>query len=276
MQFRGITAPARWTFLPIWTRAQYARAVRRAAMLFPGPYPTDIPGLGAMLLSPGDFIDSRIACFHVWEPEITAFIKAHLKPDRVAVDIGANIGYFTIVMSRVARQVYAVEPCPPTLEKLDWTVKHNGLSNVQVLPYGISDRAERRAMTYDRHNSGRNAFAEPAADGIELRRFEDLIPAEDLPDVSLIKIDVEGMEGPVMRDIASVVPKMAPDLVIVCEAWSDGTPLDWLPLYLEQGFRPFRIPNSYGFDHYARATIADPAPYVDGHEGIHDIALIRA
>jgi FkbM family methyltransferase len=259
-------------------RSGYAKLFKKAAVLLPRRIEVAIPTVGKLLLNPHDYIDSRLVCFHTWEPEISAFIRANLRDEDVAVDIGANIGYYTLLMSRIVGKngkVYSIEPCPPTLERLRAAVALNSLDNVTVVPCGISDRPERRIMTLDIGNSGRNSFGMEDAGGIELKRLGDVLLAEDLPRVAFIKIDVEGMEEAVLDDIASLAPKLSDRLIVVAEIWSDGSRTRWFRRFEELGFAAYELQNSYDFQHYAAGDIQALHPYAEGRAGIHDIALIR-
>ena len=52
----------------------------------------------------GDYIQARLYSFGVWEPNLSRFIESRIKPDTWAVDIGAHVGYFSLLMSRMAPQ----------------------------------------------------------------------------------------------------------------------------------------------------------------------------
>jgi FkbM family methyltransferase len=193
----ALAAPARWSAIPASIRGRYANGLRRLWKVLP-EVRTNIPGLGMMTLEPHDFVDSRLFNFHTWEPEITAFVSKHVKPGDVVVDIGANIGYYTLLLSKLVGptgKVYAVEPCEGTLKRLGKVVTWNQLDKVTVIPCGISDRAERRELIEYRGNAGRNSFGGESEDGIELRRLSDVIPESDLKRVSFVKLDVEGLRG---------------------------------------------------------------------------------
>src|SRR5688572_22813961 len=85
---------------------------------------SDDPGISSQLLSHG----SR-------EPEQKFIIESMVKPGMVAFDLGANLGYYTIMMARLvgdSGRVYAVEPFPDNFRLLGENIRRNRLDNVQI------------------------------------------------------------------------------------------------------------------------------------------------
>jgi len=273
-----LSAPARWRWLPGPLRAGYALVVKRLWSLVKVPVIADIPGIGRMALEPWDLIDSRLFFFHVWEPGVTALMEGSIAPGAVAIDIGANIGYYTLLMSRLVGpqgHVFAVEPSPEIRARLEAQLALNQVTNVTVIPYGISDRAERRAFHLSAANLGASRFGEPTAQGgLELRRLAEAVPASWLARARFVKIDVEGMEAPVLRDIMTLLPDLPHDVCLCAELRIDD---DLRPILAElqaSGFAALELPNHYSmFDYPTHPTSALPAN--DFADGQVDIALKR-
>ena len=85
-----------------------------------------------------DLIQRFIYYFGVWEPDLTAWINGRLQgqQDRIFVDVGANIGYFTILAAKLLAnkgQVVAIEASPQTYALMLANLKRNGLVNVQAI-----------------------------------------------------------------------------------------------------------------------------------------------
>jgi FkbM family methyltransferase len=84
----------------------------------------DDPGIGRQLLSRAGR-----------EPEQTFIVESTLRPGMVAFDLGANVGYYTVMMAKLvgaSGRVYAVEPFPETFRLLAENVRRNGLGNVSI------------------------------------------------------------------------------------------------------------------------------------------------
>lgn len=272
-----IALPARSGFLPGFLRAGYALVLKRFFSLLRRPMDANVPGLGLMRLEPWDFIDSRIFFFGVWEPTLTRYMQRAIKPGSVVADVGANIGYFTLLMSRAVGpegRVYAVEPSPEIRARLEDALTRNGIRNVIVVPYGISDRTERRSFSLSSANLGASKFGEPSEDGIELRRLSEVIPAADLARLSFIKIDVEGMEAPVMRDLCEILPQLPRALTVCAELRIDEEMQRILAAFSASGFSAEILPNAYSMFAYPTPP-AEPQIAPIPREGQHDLALTR-
>jgi FkbM family methyltransferase len=141
--------------------------------------------VGTMYLEPWDYVPSRLFFFGTWEPSMSRAMQRVGQDGMVALDIGANIGYYTLLLAGIAGpkgRVFAFEPVPSIREKLECNVAANGLSQVQVFPYGVSDQIEKRDFTFVESNSGAS-FLGAVSDtgGIELRRISDLLDDEARP-----------------------------------------------------------------------------------------------
>jgi len=274
---RLLAAPAHWRFVPGFLRAGYALATKRALGLVRRPLVKDIPGLGQMKLEPWDLIDSRILFFDVWEPAVSKFMREAIRPGAVVADIGANIGYYTLLLSRAvgpAGHVYAVEPGPAIRARLEDALARNGITNVTVIPYGISDRSERRSFEQASANLGASKFGEVSEDGIELRRLADVIPAQDLARLSFIKLDVEGMEAPVMRDLAGLLGTLPRELTICAELRIDPEMQELLAQFGKAGMKFLELPNRYTMFDYPDHPL-EPIEIAVPGTGQLDLALVR-
>lgn len=273
----AIAWPARLPILPGVLRAGYALVMKRAFGLLRRRALVDVAGVGLMQLEPWDMIDSRIYFFDVWEPAVSRFMQDRVKPGAVVADIGANIGYYTLLLSRAVGpggHVYAIEPSPQIRLRLEDALRRNAVTNVTVVPYGISDRSERRAFTISAANLGASHFGEPSEDGLELRRLGDVIPADQLARLSFIKIDVEGMEGAVMRDIATLLPQLPQELTLCAELRMNAELRAVVQDFRDAGMGSLHLPNRYSmFDYPAHPIEAEPCD--DPGDGQIDLALVR-
>jgi FkbM family methyltransferase len=135
---------------------------------------------------------------HNPEPETVAFFKKNLKPGDYIADIGANIGYYTLLFSHLVGntgKVVAFEPSPPAFT---WLAKATqGLKNVEIYNKGIYSRRD-TLMLYSQRKG------EPMG-SVMYRRGKyyneiEVIPLQDFPETfTWAKIDVEGAELEVLR-----------------------------------------------------------------------------
>jgi FkbM family methyltransferase len=136
-----------------------------------------------------------------------ALFRRYLRPGDLVVDVGANIGTLAIVAAlRVGSQgrVVAVEAHPRMVQYLWGNVALNGLTNVDVRHCALGAGTGRARMT-DMRSDDHNRVSLASGVDVPLRRLDDL----DLPhgDISLLKIDVEGYEGPVLEGGAAVLAR---------------------------------------------------------------------
>ena len=131
------------------------------------------------------------------EPEVYQWIN--LRRGDIAIDIGAHHGWFTLYFSHLVGKtgrVVAVEPCPLNLQFLQENIRLNLLSNVEVIPFALSDKPGRAELVLGDH-SGVHTIMFPT--GTERKRFQ--VSTTTLDDmlvrfgkVNLVKMDIEGAE----------------------------------------------------------------------------------
>jgi Met-10+ like-protein len=87
-----------------------------------------------------DLIQSRTMMFGIWEPDISAAIEKYLDGG-LFVDVGANIGYYTLFAASRKLDVVAIEAAPATFQKLSNNVSRNRAENVRLVQNAVSDKA---------------------------------------------------------------------------------------------------------------------------------------
>jgi FkbM family methyltransferase len=133
------------------------------------------------------------------------------------IDVGANIGYFSCLMSKLAGpsgKVLAVEPEPHNLKLLEQNIQLNRLMNVLVHPCALG-ASEGSAMLglYKSSNRGRHSLLESNAKShikVPIRTLDDVVrnSGTNVGSWSLVKIDVEGYEGFVIEGAKEVLPRI--------------------------------------------------------------------
>jgi FkbM family methyltransferase len=179
-----------------------------------------------------DTIQQYIYYFGIFEPNLTHWIKSRLAPGDVFVDVGANIGYFSLLASSLIGPgglVVAIEASPTIFRLLQQNLGRNHRSNVRAVNVAASDaKGLVKLFRGPEHNIGMTGlFAEQ--DGIQME-FEALVEAEPLGRIlrevesrraRLIKIDVEGAEWSAARGMAEVLASGRTDLEVIVEIHPD-------------------------------------------------------
>jgi hypothetical protein len=91
-----------------------------------------------------DLIQARIARFGVWEPNISAAFHQVLKPGDTMVDVGANVGFHSLLAAHLVGptgRVVAIEPSPLIAEHLERHRRLNGAENLRISRVAVADRA---------------------------------------------------------------------------------------------------------------------------------------
>lgn len=158
----------------------------------------------------------------VFEPKETALVLQYLKPGMTVVDIGANVGYYTLLAaSCVGRsgRVIAVEPSPLAYQKLVTTVLTNRISQVAAFQIGIGDSigaADLYLGSNANHSPTMLPIQAPVICNVPVRPLDDCIYEWGVERIDLLKVDVEGYEPRVFAG-ASIALTSRRIRAILCE-----------------------------------------------------------
>lgn len=134
-----------------------------------------------------------------------AFVLHLLRPDDLFVDVGANVGSYTVLASAVcAARTIAIEPDPETARSLQRNIAANGIGDrVAIVQAAVGNRPGRTHFTVGNDTTNRvAATASAATREVEMRTLHDILDGEH---PLLIKIDVEGSEPEVMAGAGSAL-----------------------------------------------------------------------
>lgn len=164
---------------------------------------------------PNDLIQKRLAGSRtIYEHELLEHARHLLQPDDLVLDVGANIGTHTVYLAAICRaQVHAFEPHPESAETLRENLRINGLEQrVKVHEIGLGARSARADLHLeDEQNLGHCSLRTSRSGKIEVRAFDEL----DVPrSVTLVKIDVEGMEAEVLAGMQNLLREARPALYV--------------------------------------------------------------
>jgi FkbM family methyltransferase len=194
----------------------------------------------------------------LWETEVTKWFQETLRPGDVFVDVGANVGYYTLLGSNLVGDgghVFAIEAHPRMMELLHRNVIVNGRYNVSTWHRAAWSRSETLKFHIRRHFISNSSAGSLSDHGKELLDDdEDIVEVTavtldeilaESPRVDLIKIDVEGAELQVATGLARTFASN-PSITVMFE-WSPGQiamvgdePQALLDLMRSHGFR-FRL-----------------------------------
>ena len=224
---------------------------------------------GRMEVDTGDALGQVVAVSGVWEPNLTAVVERLLRPGDVFVDLGAHVGYYTILAADLVGtdgHVFAFEPSPTRYRELVANVQRSARTNVSAFERAAGS-GDGTATLYDapRPNTGAStlstgAFAHPVVGRaedfrpvtVEVVAAESVLPPDVLPRVRVVKVDVEGYESEAIRGIEQVLGVGAPVTVLVelSPRWS-GEGSTWVErLCARHGLEPWLVENKYNLPGY--------------------------
>ena len=184
----------------------------------------------------------------IWEADETRLLMALLGEGQTFVDVGANIGYFTVLGSLCvgsAGRVFAFEPDTDNFKLLQENCQLNRLVNVSAEKAALSDSSGTGALYLSEDNLGDHTIY--AGDGgraayeISLLNAAEYFAGKNCT-IDVVKVDVQGAEAAVIKGMAPVLAKSMPGVALVleftpnslCAAGSSGAEL--LGLLVDLGF----------------------------------------
>ena len=167
----------------------------------------------------GDFIveleaelgDGYLSALAAGGGEVTflwAAFSASQKNDAVVLDVGANIGFTSVLMNKLKPDaaIYAFEPSPTTFRYLKANVENNGLRRITPFQLGLGKVSGEFGWAQDPANSSSAHLLSTGGRDVRVTTVDDFITSiNQVP--TFIKIDVEGFELEVLKGAASTVGK---------------------------------------------------------------------
>jgi FkbM family methyltransferase len=154
-----------------------------------------------MKLEPAECIDGGLLFYpHLYEHHEIAFLKRNLRSGDVFLDIGANIGFYSLIASPIVGNqgmVLAIEADPYNYQKLIMNLKVNNIENVQALNVGVSDKEEILRLGLNvTGNRGGNSFLSTSKHGIHVNchPLSALLKNNHIEKIGGAKFDIEGFE----------------------------------------------------------------------------------
>jgi FkbM family methyltransferase len=168
----------------------------------------------------GDWLGRHVYVTGEYEPATTRVVKSLLQAGDTFVDIGANIGYFSLLASRrvgPTGKVFAFEPVPQTRDELIHNVCLNRAGNVTVRDEAVADSTGEAIFFVgpaDHRGTSSLRSLHDASGVLSVRKalLDDLLPPD--AKVGLVKIDVEGAEYLALQGMQECLRLDRPDLII--------------------------------------------------------------
>jgi FkbM family methyltransferase len=157
------------------------------------------------------YVGQRIA-LEKYEPYETDLIQRQVKNGDVIVDVGANIGYYTVLLAQKAKKVYAFEPDSINFEILEKNIKTNNLKNVVAVKAAVGSKEGKLKLYKSKENLGdhklyNDQFLMSNVQKIQIIKLDDYFKNQK---IDLIKIDTQGWEPEVVEGGKNIIEKWKP------------------------------------------------------------------
>ena len=163
----------------------------------------------------------RSFAYGSWEPEVVRSIQGHVHSGMRVLDIGAQSGFYSLLLSRLVGpdgMVFAFEPLPANFRVLEENLRLNSIQNVMIRREAVSDFSGNISFEFPREEV--SLIAGPLLESDNLGAFQ--VPAISLDDfvrqtgqpIQFIKMDVEGAETAVLRGAVQTLKAFHPAMVV--------------------------------------------------------------
>lgn len=201
------------------------------------------------------FLDSEdslhLSTSGIHEPFETELVEKEIKKGDVVLDIGANIGYYTLIFAKLVGEsgkVYAFEPDPDSFALLKKNVEINGYKNVVLIQKAVSNKTGKIRLYLCEDNKGDhriyNSHDDRKSIEIEAIRLDEYFKNYN-GKIDFIKMDIQGAEGGASQGMFNLLKKN--NVKIITEFWPNGLKRfgidheEYLKLFIELGFKLYMV-----------------------------------
>jgi FkbM family methyltransferase len=211
-----------------------------------------------MLLTPRDWVQSHIFVFNAYEKAESDFILSLLSNQDTFIDIGANVGYYSMLASKkiTKGKIYSFEPEINNYQRLKDNIKLNGALNITAVHKACSDQNGMVVLSVAKDdNKGLNSIFlsdeyKSHTQEIEAVTLDSFVKSNNISNISLIKMDVEGAEFIALKGMKEVLTNLKPALVVEIvknNLEAAGTSVEEFYTYLYRlGYKSYQIDGKHG------------------------------
>jgi FkbM family methyltransferase len=175
-----------------------------------------------MLLNPTDHIQQQLFWYGYYEKEVGDLLKKIVKPGGVFLDLGANIGYFSLLVADNSPSVKVIsfEPVASLFQKMNDNISLNNIKNISTVNAAVGEIFEEKELFVSApDNLGMSSFHQPEnysgkKERVKVMAIDDWFKTSGLSKIDIIKLDVEGSEIGALKGMKEVLQKQKPILIV--------------------------------------------------------------
>jgi FkbM family methyltransferase len=142
-----------------------------------------------------------------YERAVESILSELINKETTFIDVGANIGYFTILCSRLAQTVYAFEPVPAAFDRLSRNISLNNCKNVRAFQCAVSNKRARLRIFESKISDGHDSIVRRSEHDKSI--FVDAVTLDETVEPSVrnvvMKVDAEGSEMAVLQGALGLI-----------------------------------------------------------------------
>jgi FkbM family methyltransferase len=175
------------------------------------------------ICKPQSKVERQIINNGLYSPHILSFMVSFLSQGSIILDVGANIGAYTVPLAKAFPEieVHAFEPNPYAIAHLRRNITLNRLSNIRLYEMGLGDEpCVLELNAFDSKDLGSSSFISPQRAGsksepipVQVEKLDNIY-AKDTREISLIKIDVQGFEFKVLKGACELISRNRPYILL--------------------------------------------------------------
>ncbi len=216
-------------------------------------YQKRLPEKIFITLNPAEHIQQQLFWYGEYEKPLGTVLKNLLQPDSTFIDIGANIGYFSLLAAKAApkSKIVAFEPVSYFFDALENNIALNHFKNIQSVKSAVGEKEEDRLIYLSAgNNAGMSSFHPPenysgSNETVKVVTLDSWFAGSGLAKIDIIKIDVEGSELAVLKGMKEIITRFKPHILLELNpetlAYFKLTTGDVLSFVSQFSYKPYLI-----------------------------------
>ena len=175
-----------------------------------------------MLLNPTEHIQQQLFWYGYYEKESGDLLKKIIKPGDMFLDLGANIGYFSLLVANNSPSVKVIsfEPVAGLFQNMNDNISLNNIKNISTINAAVGEISEEKELFVSApDNLGMSSFHQPEnfsgkTERVKVVTMDDWFETSGLPKIDIIKLDIEGSELGALKGMKEVLQEQKPVLIV--------------------------------------------------------------
>ena len=185
-------------------------------------YTKKLPENFYMQLNPTEHIQQQLFWYGYYEKDLGEILSKIIKPGDVFIDIGANIGYFSLLVANnvSTAKVISFEPVREIFERLKENVAINDFKNITVFNAAVGEmKEEKELFVSGPDNLGMSSFQQPGnfsgkKEIVQVLVLDEWFQRAGLAKIDVIKLDVEGSELAALKGMKEILQSFKPIVIV--------------------------------------------------------------